>query len=156
MSETKNETLKGTARLSQHTAILLEHARSQGITDSVILAAAHSGDAGALASAEEEHYRYDDFLSYAAEHGESLERAVQYGYRITFNTRNGLKIWLEQTFGLRSGQDFEVGEGIVTGLSLDENGVKLLESRLAPNWRIAEKRFREKGCELTLKLTALA
>ncbi|MDO7907745.1 hypothetical protein Q5741_15140 [Paenibacillus sp. JX-17] len=143
-------------RISQNTAILLEHARGKGLSDEVILEAVRSGDTTSLDTVSEEHFTYEDFLSYAQEHNEPLEQAVREGYRITFNTRNGLKIWLEKAFGLQSDRDFQVGEGVVSGLSLTAEQTRLLEQRLAPNWVIAESVNTAESHELTLKLRALA
>lgn len=142
-------------RLSQHTAILLENARAKGMTDQAIIEAVRSGETAAFDGVAEEHFTYEDFLSYAQEHGEPLEQAIREGYRITFNTRNGLKIWLEKAFGLQSEQDFKVGEGIISGLQLSADQTWLLEQRLAPNWVIDGQADPAAGLGLTLKLRSL-
>ncbi|KOY15519.1 hypothetical protein [Paenibacillus xylanivorans] len=142
-------------KLSQNTAIRLEQARSKGISDAALLEAIQAKDVGALDDVSEEHYRYDDFFSYADEHGENLEGAVKDGYRITFNTRGGLGIYLEKAFGLQAEKDFTVGEGIVTGLKLQPEQAEVLSKRLASNWVITESKEVPEGQELTLKLRAL-
>ena len=53
---------------------------------------------------------------------------------MTFNTRNGLKIWLEEAFHISSESDFSVGEGIIEGLKLQEEQVARLKEALAVNW----------------------
>lgn len=143
-------------RISQNTAILLENARVKGMIDEVILEAVRSGNITVFDAVAEEDFTYEDFLSYAQEHGEPLEQAIREGYRITFNTRNGLKIWLEKAFNLQSEQDFQVGEGVVSGLKLTDAQTQLLSQRLAPNWVIAESVDTATGHNLTLKLKALA
>lgn len=127
------------ARLSQNTAILLERARRYGFSDEQLLGIIRSGDVSELTKANEEWFTYDDFLTYAAEHGEPLEQAVAEGYRITFNTMNGLKIWLETRFGIEEGADFTRGEGKYTGLTLSEADLEALRSALAANWVILEE-----------------
>lgn len=140
-------------KLSQSTAILLEHARRAGMSDQAILAAVEAKNSAAFQQAQDERFKYENFISYAGEHGERLAEAVKEGYRLTFNTRNGLKSWLEQAFDLQSGQDFEVGEGI-DKLQLTEQQAELVQQRLAVNWTIAETKEVPGGKELTLKLRA--
>lgn len=142
-------------KLSQNTAIRLEQARGKGMSDAEILKAIQAKDVAAFDAVSEEHYRYDDFFSYADEHGENLEAAVKDGYRITFNTRGGLGIYLEKTFGLQPEKDFTVGEGIVTGLQLKPEQAEVLAKRLASNWVITDSKDVPAGQELTLKLRAL-
>ncbi|MDN4600547.1 hypothetical protein P5G61_04865 [Paenibacillus sp. F6_3S_P_1C] len=142
-------------KLSQNTAIRLEQARSKGMSDAALLEAIQAKDVTALDEVSEEHYRYDDFFSYADEHGENLEGAVKDGYRITFNTRGGLGIYLQKSFGLQPEKDFTVGEGIITGLKLQPEQADKLSKRLASNWVITESKEVPEGQELTLKLRAL-
>ncbi|MDT0121495.1 hypothetical protein Q9R46_02495 [Paenibacillus sp. RRE4] len=142
-------------KLSQSTAIRLEQARGKGMQEADILKAIQAKDVAAFDSVSEEHYRYDTFFSYADEHGEDLEGAVRNGYRITFNTRGGLGIWLEKAFNLQADKDFAVGEGIITGLQLTAEQAKVLEQRLAWNWVITDAIEVPAGRELTLKLRAL-
>lgn len=142
--------------ISQHTAILLEHARKAGITNSRLLQAVNSRDVSAFQAAEGEDYEYSDFVAYAEEHGENLQQAIQDGYRMTFNTRNGLKIWLEEAFGLNSQSDFTVGEGKMEGLQLTQAQLERLKQALAVNWVIAAEQETENGVEVSLSLKALA
>jgi len=121
-------------RLSQNTAIMLERARRAGITDEVLLNCVATGDVSALKVAEAEHYSYEDFVTYAAEHGEQLEQAIREDYQITFNTFNGLQLFLEFTFNVKRGVDFTPSEGRLSGLELSKSNVELLTSRLAKNW----------------------
>lgn len=142
-------------KLSQNTAIRLELARGKGMPDAEILKAIQSKDVSAFDAVSEEYYRYDEFFSYADEHGENLEGAVKDGYRITFNTRGGLGIYLEKAFGVQPEKDFTVGEGIVTGLVLKPEQAEVLAKRLASNWVITDSKDVPAGQELTLKLRAL-
>ncbi|MGF9697724.1 hypothetical protein [Paenibacillus sp. MABNR03] len=142
-------------RLSQSTAIRLEQARGKGMSDAAILRAIQAKDVAAFDAVSEEDYKYDEFFSYADEHGENLEAAVQEGYRITFNTRGGLGIWIEKAFGLQPENDFTVGEGIVHGLKLKPEQAEVLAKRLASNWVITDSKDVPEGQELTLKLRAL-
>ncbi|MDM5279260.1 hypothetical protein ACN9MH_07150 [Paenibacillus silvae] len=142
-------------KLSQNTAIRLEQARGKGMPEADILKAIQAKDVSAFDAVSEEHYRYDEFFNYADEHGEKLEEAVLNGYRITFNTRGGLGIWLEKTFRLKADQDFTVGEGIITGLQLTAAQAEVLKQRLAWNWVITDAKEIPAGLELTLKLRAL-
>lgn len=121
-------------KISQRTAILLEHARRSGLQTNELLEAVRSGTAEKLAVAEAQNFQYDEWVIYAKEHGEDLEKAVTEGYQITFNTRNGLKIWLEQAFGISSETDFIVGEGVIEGLFLNEEQLESLKKTLAVNW----------------------
>lgn len=144
-------------KLSQHTAILLEHARKEGITEEQLQQAAAARDSAVFQALENEDYEYGDLFTYAQEHGEKLEQALTDGYRMTFNTRNGLKIWLEEAFRLNSETDFTVGEGRIDGLHLTDAQLERLKQTLAVNWVIAaEKALATGGKEVSLCLKALA
>lgn len=146
MSETK---------ISQRTAILLEHARNCGLQGEELLNAIRSGKIESFQLAQNGHFDYAELFSYAEEHGEELEKAAAAGYRITFNTKNGLKIWLEETFQLSSESDFFVGEGIIENLHLQEEQVAKLKQTLAVNWTIAEITPNARGYNLKLTLRGL-
>lgn len=130
--------MKQEVKLSQYTAILLENARKSGIHDEQILKAIETENTELLKVAERPHYTYESFFSYAKEHGERLEQAVTEGYRITFNTNNGLKNWIATTFQLEPNEDFTTTEGRIEGLTLSSEEVKKLEQCLAFNWEIKE------------------
>lgn len=146
MSETK---------ISQRTAILLEHARKCGLQAEELLQAIRSGKVESFEAAQNDHFNYVELFSYAQEHGEELMKAAAEGYRITFNTKNGLKIWLEETFHLSSESDFTVGEGIIENLSLQEEQVEKLKQSLAVNWTIAEITPNNAGYNLKLTVRGL-
>lgn len=126
-------------KISQNTAILLEHAQASGLTSAELLEAVRSGEIDRFQVAQNGHFRYEDLFTYAEEHGEDLEQAVSEGYQITFNTRNGLKIWLEEAFQIRSESDFVVGEGIIEGLILQRDQLARLKEALAVNWTLQEE-----------------
>ncbi|AWP29138.1 hypothetical protein [Paenibacillus sp. Cedars] len=126
-------------KISQNTAILLEHARKSGLTSSELLEAVRSGENERFQIAQNGHFHYGELFAYAGEHGEDLEKAVIEGYKITFNTRNGLKIWLEETFHLSSESDFRVGEGIIEGLKLKKEQLARLKEAMAVNWTLQEE-----------------
>ncbi|WP_211748859.1 hypothetical protein [Paenibacillus sp. Marseille-Q4541] len=123
-------------KLSQYSAILLENARRSGISDEEILEAVRTENTELLKAAERPHYTYESFFTYAKEHGELLNEAITEGYRITFNTNNGLKNWIATTFQLDPNEDFTSGEGRVEGLILSQDQVEKLEQALAFNWHI--------------------
>ncbi|MBN3525412.1 hypothetical protein [Paenibacillus apiarius] len=142
--------------LSQNTAIMLERARRKGLTDEQLLHIIRTEDISQLLRINEEWYTYDEFLSYAKEHGESLEEAVLEGYRITFNTMNGLKIWLHERFGVEEGADFTRGEGQYSGLKLSEADLDVLRATLAANWTVIEEETAAHGQERTVTLAVRA
>ncbi|MBU5350212.1 hypothetical protein [Paenibacillus lautus] len=141
-------------KISQNTAILLEHARKSGLTTSELLEAVRSGEVERFQVANNGHFHYEELFSYANEHGEDLEKAVSDGYKITFNTRNGLKIWLEEAFHISSESDFSVGEGIIEGLKLQEEQVARLREALAVNWTLQEKQTAD-GVQVRLTVRGL-
>ncbi|UHA71850.1 hypothetical protein [Paenibacillus sp. 481] len=126
----KNEVVK----LSQSTAIWLECVRRAGVSDEQLLAIIRTGDVEPLQAVGEPFFKPDQWLNYAKEHGENLEQAVREGYAMTFNTINGLKMWLQFRFGLQADQHFQVGEGRFDGLQLSSMDVAALQAALAPNW----------------------
>lgn len=125
-------------KLSQHTAILLERARRFGVTEETLLQVIASGDVSPLKVAEAEWYEYNDFLTYAEEHGEQLEQAVRDGYQMTFNTNNGLKVWLQARFNVELDRDYTASEGRILDLKLDTVDVNELQQKLAYNWVVKE------------------
>lgn len=137
--------MQSQAKLSQHTAILLERARRAGISDDVLLECSASGNTAPLQAAEAEHYHYDEFISYAQSHGESLEQAIREGYRMTFNTFRGLQVWLKEKFGVEEGQDFTASEGRLLGLKLAAAETESLRNTLAANWIIQDAAGAEDG-----------
>ncbi|CAM4402313.1 MAG: hypothetical protein E7L01_30270 [Paenibacillus macerans] len=143
-------------KISQYTALRLEHARKAGISESRLLDAVNFRDPAVFREAETEDFTYGDIFNYAEEHGEPLQQALQHGYRMTFNTRSGLKIWLEEAFRLDSRSDFTVGEGRIEGLRLTEAQLGRLKQALAVNWVIASEQAAADGVEVSLCLRALA
>ena len=139
-------------RISQYTAILIEHAKRAGMSEESLLHALRSREVSAFKEVEDEHFKYTNLFAYSEEHGEKLVEAVSEGYRINFNTRNGLKNWLEQALGLQNEVDFIVGEGIVEGLCVTEQNAQMIGQRLAANWVVAGAKEVQGGKELTLKL----
>ncbi|MGF7046479.1 hypothetical protein J2T13_000955 [Paenibacillus sp. DS2015] len=138
-------------KISQHTAILLEHARKVLLDEVQIREAVRLKDPILLKNAEGEHYQYGDFFTYAEEHAEQIEQALE-GYRMTFNTRNGLKIWVEEKFNLQAHVDFKFGDNRIDELHLDEHQLTQLRQSLAVNWVVLEKPLREGIQEVSLVL----
>jgi hypothetical protein len=123
-------------RISQMTAILLERARNYGISAEDLLAGVKSGDASLFKTAEDEHFKYDQFLSYAAEHEEDLETAIKSGYQMKFNTMGGLQIWLKEVFSIEAGMDFAASPGRLENIKLPVEKINRLQEALAGNWVI--------------------
>lgn len=142
-------------KISQNTAILLEHAKRSGMSDAELLDAVRSQETGRFRTAQTGHFRYDDLFTYAEEHGEDVEQAASEGYKITFNTRNGLKIWLEEAFGISSESDFAVGEGIIEGLKLSAGQLARLKQSLAVNWTLREEPLPDGKVQVRLAVRGL-
>ncbi|MEH7388907.1 hypothetical protein V7149_08460 [Bacillus sp. JJ1503] len=122
------------AKISQKTAILLERARRFGVADDVLLASKVKGDPTPLKVAEEQYYQYDDFFTYAENHGEDLESAIKNGYLMKFNTNGGIQTWLKERFGLEAERDYLFSPGKFTQLKLSIEQAKILLNVLAGNW----------------------
>ncbi|WNS75138.1 hypothetical protein RRV45_20020 [Bacillus sp. DTU_2020_1000418_1_SI_GHA_SEK_038] len=122
------------AKISQKTAILLERVRRFGVADDVILASKITGDITPLKIAEEEYYHYDEFFTYAEEHGEDLEAAIKNGYQMKFNTNGGIQTWLKERFGLEADRDYLFSPGKFTQLKLSVEQADILFSVLSGNW----------------------
>ncbi|MEH7342547.1 hypothetical protein V7122_01460 [Bacillus sp. JJ1532] len=122
------------AKISQKTAILLERARRFGVADDVLLASKAKGDPTPLKVAEEQYYHYDDFFTYAKNHGEDIESAIKNGYIMKFNTNGGIQTWLKERFGLEAERDYHFSPGNFTQLKLSMEQAKVLLSVLAGNW----------------------
>lgn len=118
-------------RISQNSAVLLEKARSFGLSDEQLLDVIEKNDVTPL---EQSGTDYTEWVSYAREHNENLEAAIKVGYQMTFNTVYGLKNWLKFRFGLEAEKDYTEGEGRFDGLKLNEKDASFIQSALASNW----------------------
>ena len=125
-------------RISQMSALLLEHARSFGYSDEQLLDWIDRNDMDALQGAEDDFYKYADWVNYAREYGEDLQAAVREGYQMTFNTVYGLTRWLEQRLGAVSGEQYTPGEGRMDHLKVSEQEMDMLKQTLATNWAVVE------------------
>jgi hypothetical protein len=143
-------------KISQNTAIMIERARRFGVTNEVLLQVVATGDLTPLKVAEAEYYSYDEFLSYAEENGEPLEEAIRNGYQITFNTNNGLKVWLFEKFGVEAGRDFTPSEGRVDELTLSSDHIEALKQALAANWVVKDSGETALERKITVVIRALA
>ncbi|WP_261378462.1 hypothetical protein [Paenibacillus agilis] len=128
-----------TAAISQSTAILLERARQAGFTTEELLDIVAANDESRLERAATEHFTYEDWISYAKEHGEPLEQAIREGYRLTFNTVNGLKWWLRYKYDIVAEEDYEVGDGRFNGLKLNAAQIAELKQVIARNWVVIDE-----------------
>ncbi|WP_268626039.1 hypothetical protein [Paenibacillus alvei] len=142
-------------RVSQSTAIMIERARRKGITEEQLLHAARTGDVSELITINEEWYTYDDFVSYANEHDEPLAQAIAEGYRMTFNTNNGLSIWLQERFDVQEGEHYTKEMGRISGLKLSSADVEVIRSSLALNWTLVEGSAAAGAGTVTLVVRAL-
>ncbi|MBD8499176.1 hypothetical protein [Paenibacillus arenosi] len=128
-----------TAVISQSTAILLERARQAGFTTEELLDIVTANDVPRLERAATEHFTYEDWISYAKKHGEPLEQAIREGYRLTFNTVNGLKWWLRYKYDIVAEEDYEVGDGRFNGLKLSAVQITELKQVIARNWVVIDE-----------------
>jgi len=71
---------------------------------------------------------------------------------MTFNTRNGLKIWVEEKFNLQANVDFKVGDNRMDEIQLNQLQVAQLKQSLAVNWVVLDKPLREGILEVSLVL----
>ncbi|WP_057774947.1 hypothetical protein [Cytobacillus dafuensis] len=121
-------------KLSQMTAILLERARRFGVSDEVLLSSLKTNDTTPLKIAEDQHYHYDEFFTYAEKHGEDLEDTINNGYKMKFNTLGGLQIWMKECFGLEAGTDFTASPGKIENVKLSIENISRIFNTLASNW----------------------
>ncbi|WP_090397137.1 hypothetical protein [Natribacillus halophilus] len=68
--------------ISQVSAILLEHAREQGLFELQLQRAIRNEDVDFLNEASGKYFKYDELFNRAHKYGEDLERAVLQGYRM--------------------------------------------------------------------------
>lgn len=129
---------KTRVRISQKSAVLLEHARRQGFTDEQLLTCIANNDMKTMQAAEDNYYKYDEWANYAHEHGEDLATAIQEGYQMTFNTVFGVKRWLQERLGFLATQDYIIEEGRMDGLMLNAADAELLSQTIAANWVIVK------------------
>lgn len=128
-----------TVRISQKSAVHLEHARRYGFSDQQLLEWIASDDMAKLQAAEDDFFQYEQWVSYAKEYGEDLASAIQNGYRMTFSTVYGVKRWLEEALGLDEENGYVMGEGRFDGLRITRAQAERLKQTLANNWVVLEQ-----------------
>lgn len=125
-------------KVSQRTAIILERLRRDGITQEQLIDALERQDATSLEQITSSQTDFQEWFTYATEHGEPLVQAVKEGYRITFNTVQGLKMWLDYRFLLEEDDDYTEGEGRLDDIKLSPDQIEQLKNTLAVNWVVLE------------------
>ncbi|MGE5703873.1 MAG: hypothetical protein ACM32O_15210 [Clostridia bacterium] len=125
-------------KLSQNDALMIEVLRKNGVSNEALLEALKRGDVSAFEEIEKGHFDYARLLDLARDRWADLEQAITEAYRITFNTKNGLKYLISVKFGLIADEDYVVEEEAFHGLKLSEADADWLQSTLAVNWRVVE------------------
>lgn len=125
-------------KVSQRTAIILERLRRDGITQEQLIDALERQDVTSLEQITSSQTDFQEWFTYATEHGEPLVQAVKEGYRITFNTVQGLKMWLDYRFLLEEDDDYTEGEGRLDDIKLSPDQIEQLKNTLAVNWVVLE------------------
>lgn len=126
-------------KVSQRTALILERLRRDGITQDQLIDALERQDVAPLEQITSSQTDFQEWFNYAAEHGEPLVQAVKEGYRITFNTVQGLKMWLDYRFLLEEDDDYTEGEGRLDDIKLSPDQIEQLKNALAVNWVVLEQ-----------------
>ncbi len=123
-------------KISQRSAMLIERLRGEGITNEQLLQAIQERSTEPLAgSATAAGMNLDEWIDYAAEHGEQLADAIRAGYRMTFTTVPGAGNWLRFALGLEEGQHYTVPEeGRMDDLQLEEVQFQRIADAMAMNW----------------------
>ncbi|AXF56585.1 hypothetical protein [Salicibibacter kimchii] len=122
-------------KISQVSAILLEHARNKGVTELELQRAIREENISLLNEISDDYYNYDELFTYAKRHAENLENALLEGYTMKFNTMDGLQ-WLQQKYGLEEGSDYRKGKEQINDLVIGGDARQTIESALADNWAI--------------------
>ena len=125
-------------KVSQRTASILERLRRDGITQEQLIDALERQDVAPLEQITSSQTDFQEWFTYAEEHGEPVVQAVKEGYRITFNTVQGLKMWLDYRFLLEEDDDYTEGEGRLDDIKLSPDQIEQLKSALAVNWVVLE------------------
>ncbi|RNB79635.1 hypothetical protein EDM56_29410 [Brevibacillus fluminis] len=125
-------------RISQNDALMIEVLRKNGISDEALLAALKNGDVSSFVEIEKGNFDYTRLADLARERWDDVVQAVTDGYKITFNTRNGLKYLLNVKFGVVAETDFAVEEEAYHGLTLTREQLEWLRASLAGNWRVVD------------------
>ncbi|MFK7695225.1 hypothetical protein [Paenibacillus sp. HJGM_3] len=126
------------AKVSQNTAILIEAARTSGMSDDELIRLASAGSPEPFASIAPGELEFGNLIDYAATQPESFERAVREGYQITFNTINGMKYYIGIRFGRMRERDYPNLPDRIEGLMLSLSDASRLRESLSPFWTVEE------------------
>lgn len=126
-------------KVSQRTALILERLRRDGITQEQLVDALERQDIAPLEQITSSQTDFQEWFTYAIEHNEPLVQAVKEGYRITFNTIQGLKMWLDYRFLLEEDDDYTEGEGRLDEITLTADQIEQLKEAIAVNWVVLEQ-----------------
>jgi hypothetical protein len=125
-------------KVSQHTALMIEVLRANGITDQDLIHYMKQGDIDPFKQIGEGHFDFAELLDFAREHWEQFERAVRDGYQITFNTINGIKYLLSVKFNQIADRDYENKGTYLDRLKLKQGEIDWLRSVLSKYWYVVE------------------
>ena len=74
---------------------------------------------------------------------------------MTFNTNNGMSIWLQERFDVQEGEHYTKEMGRISGLKLSAADVEVIRSSLALNWTLVEGSAADGAGTVTLVVRAL-
>ncbi len=140
-------------KVSQNTAILIEAARSSGLSDETLLHEAKSGNIEAFQGIAEGELDFHNLIENALENPDKLEQAVRHGYQITFNTINGMKYYIGLTYGKLRERDYPNLSDRIEGLKLRQEELDELRLSLSPYWIITETAREEQQDRITVSIT---
>ncbi|QQK78980.1 hypothetical protein HUG20_03030 [Salicibibacter cibi] len=124
-------------KISQLTAMLIEHARFQGITELEIQRAIREEDVDFLNQISGDNFQYNGLFDYAKQYEEELENAILKGYQMKFNTLKGLQTVLQYKFNFAENVDYRVENDEITISRMTDEEIKVLISSIATNWHIS-------------------
>ena len=125
------------SQISQMTAMLIEHARFQGVTELELQRAINEEDVDFLNQISGDNFQYDGLFDYAKQHGEALEAAILKGYQMKFNTLKGLQTVLKNKFYFEENIDYQVENYEIIVPKMTDKEIQRLMSLTATNWRIS-------------------
>ncbi|QDI92501.1 hypothetical protein EPH95_15975 [Salicibibacter halophilus] len=125
------------SQISQMTAMLIEHARFQGVSELELQRAINEEDVDFLNQISGDNFHYDGLFDYAKQHGEALETAILKGYQMKFNTLTGLQTVLKNKFYFEENIDYQVENHEIIVSKMTDKEIQRLMSLIATNWRIS-------------------
>lgn len=125
-------------KISQHDALMIESIRAQGISNQILLDLVKGGKVIDLQALGNGDFDYRELLQFANADWEAFEAAVLHGYRMKYNTINGIRYLLRVKFGKEAERVTRDEGDYLNNIELRTEDLNKLREILSSYWLVTE------------------